>query len=282
MVKSKRARLTGGLRSTEPALYDTESSTYITLDRLAAMIREGRDFEVVDANPGEDITHQVLTQIIVDEEFRGSTLFPINFLRQLIGLYGNQMQNLVPPILEAAMDAFRRTRGRGGCLRRQYFRGLAKRNMAMFEDAAQAIACKPPKMPTSRKKIRPRRPSTTASAELAELQAKVDRSWAAMTLNIRLSALGGRDFAPARCPDASRPTLLQPVIVYDHPGAVGSGRDPRPAEATHTFVNRRAVAAPWQFLSVTSAMPSPSCGAILSLWPARHADPCSFSRRQVV
>src|SRR5690348_17552316 len=64
-------------------LYDTESSAYITLDRLAQMVREGREFEVVDAKTGEDITRQVLTQIIVDEESRGSTMLPINFLKQL-------------------------------------------------------------------------------------------------------------------------------------------------------------------------------------------------------
>src|SRR4029453_15499741 len=89
-------------------LYDTESSSYITLDRLAAMIREGRDFEVVDAKTGEDITHQVLTQIIVDEESRGSTMLPANFLRQLFGLYGGQMQGAVPQYLEAAMEAFQK------------------------------------------------------------------------------------------------------------------------------------------------------------------------------
>ena len=74
-------------------LYDTESSTYVTLDRLAQMVREGRDFEVLDAKTGEDITHQVLTQIIVEE---GSTMLPVNFLRQLISLYGNSMQGMVP------------------------------------------------------------------------------------------------------------------------------------------------------------------------------------------
>src|SRR5689334_25427288 len=75
-------------------LYDTESSTYITLDRLAQMVREGREFEVVDAKTGDDITRQVLTQIIVDEEARGSTMLPLNFLKQLIGLYGNSMQKI--------------------------------------------------------------------------------------------------------------------------------------------------------------------------------------------
>ena len=89
-------------------LYDTESSTYITLDRLGEMIREGREFEVVDAKTGEDITRHVLTQIIVDEEARGSTMLPVNFLRQLIGLYGNSMQGMVPQYLEAAMEAFQR------------------------------------------------------------------------------------------------------------------------------------------------------------------------------
>src|SRR3982751_4806852 len=89
-------------------LYDTESSAYITLDRLAQMVREGRDFEVIDAKTGEDITRQVLTQIIVEEEARGATMLPINFLKQLIGLYGNSMQNFVPQYLEAAMDAFQR------------------------------------------------------------------------------------------------------------------------------------------------------------------------------
>src|SRR5207244_5062145 len=89
-------------------LYDTESSSYITLDRLAQMVREGREFEVVDAKSGEDITRQVLTQIIVDEEAGGGTMLPINFLKQLIGLYGNSMQTFVPQYLEAAMEAFQR------------------------------------------------------------------------------------------------------------------------------------------------------------------------------
>ena len=125
-------------------LYDTESSTYITLDRLAQMVREGREFEVVDAKTGEDITRQVLTQIIVDEEARGgATMLPINFLKQLIGLYGNSMQNFVPQYLEAAMDAFQRNQSAvsdafGGNM----FADLAKRNMAMFEDAAQAFTGK--------------------------------------------------------------------------------------------------------------------------------------------
>jgi polyhydroxyalkanoate synthesis repressor PhaR len=153
-------------------LYDTESSTYITLDRLAQMVREGREFEVVDAKSGEDITRQVLTQIIVDEEARGSTMLPINFLKQLIGLYGNSMQNFVPQYLEAAMDAFQRNQSTvKDAFAGNVFADLAKRNMAMFEDAAQAFTGKPKAEPKPAGKS----DVDQLKAELAELQAKVDR-----------------------------------------------------------------------------------------------------------
>ena len=152
-------------------LYDTESSSYITLDRLAQMVREGREFEVVDAKTGDDITRQVLTQIIVDEEARGGeTMLPLNFLKQLIGLYGNSMQNFVPQYLEAAMDSFQRNQGAV----RDAFGGnvladIAKRNMAMFEGAAQVF---------TGKKAEPRSAGNEVDelkAELAALQAKVDK-----------------------------------------------------------------------------------------------------------
>jgi polyhydroxyalkanoate synthesis repressor PhaR len=152
-------------------LYDTESSTYITLDRLAQMVREGREFEVVDAKSGEDITRQVLTQIIVDEESRGATMLPLNFLKQLIGLYGNSMQTFVPQYLEAAMDAFQRNQSAA----REAFGGndfadLAKRNMAMFGDASRVFTgkTKTDAGPSSSEVEQLR-------AELAALQAKVDK-----------------------------------------------------------------------------------------------------------
>jgi polyhydroxyalkanoate synthesis repressor PhaR len=159
-------------------LYDTESSSYITLDRLAQMVREGREFQVVDAKSGEDITRQVLTQIIVDEEARGgTTMLPINFLKQLIGLYGNSMQNFVPQYLEAAMEAFQRNQSAareafgGG----NVFADMAKRNMEMLGGAAQAF--------TAAKAKAGEKPGNTPGgsevdelkAALAELQAKVDR-----------------------------------------------------------------------------------------------------------
>jgi polyhydroxyalkanoate synthesis repressor PhaR len=151
-------------------LYDTESSTYITLDRLAQMVREGREFEVVDAKTGEDITRGVLTQIIVDEEARGSTMLPINFLKQLIGLYGNSMQTFVPQYLEAAMEAFQRNQSAA----RDAFGGnvladIAKRNMSMFEGAAQALTGKKAEPKPNDREV------DELKAELAALKAKVDK-----------------------------------------------------------------------------------------------------------
>ncbi|MBN8872277.1 MAG: polyhydroxyalkanoate synthesis repressor PhaR [Rhodospirillales bacterium] len=87
-------------------LYNTESSSYITLDNLADMVRQGRDFVVYDAKTGDDITRSVLTQIIVEEEGKGQNLLPTTFLRQLIGFYGGSMQGLVPKYLEHAMSSF--------------------------------------------------------------------------------------------------------------------------------------------------------------------------------
>lgn len=87
-------------------LYNTESSTYITLDTLAELVRVGRDFVVYDAKTGDDITRSVLTQIIVEEEGKGKAMLPTGFLRQLIGFYGNSMQGLVPNYLEQAMASF--------------------------------------------------------------------------------------------------------------------------------------------------------------------------------
>jgi len=163
-------------------LYDTESSAYITLDRLAAMVREGREFEVVDAKTGEDITRQVLTQIIVDEEARGgATMLPINFLKQIIGLYGNSMQTFVPQYLESAMEAFQRNQSAvRDAFGANMFADLAKRNLAMFEDAAQAFSAKGQAFSAKgQPKAEPQKPSSgdveQLRAELEALQAKVDK-----------------------------------------------------------------------------------------------------------
>ncbi|MCO6188128.1 polyhydroxyalkanoate synthesis repressor PhaR [Rhizobium sp. L1K21] len=88
-------------------LYNTGTSTYVTLDDLAEMVKRGEDFVVQDAKSGDDITHSVLTQIIFEQESKtGNTLLPISFLRQLISYYGDQMQMVVPSYLEHSMKAF--------------------------------------------------------------------------------------------------------------------------------------------------------------------------------
>lgn len=88
-------------------LYNTGTSSYVTLDDLAVMVKDGDDFVVLDAKSGDDITHSVLTQIIFEQESKtGNTLLPVSFLRQLITYYGDQMQMLVPSYLEHSMSAF--------------------------------------------------------------------------------------------------------------------------------------------------------------------------------
>ena len=124
-------------------LYDTESSSYITLDRLAEMVRQKREFKVIDAKSGDDITHNVLTQIIMEEEASGKSMLPVNFLRQLIGMYGDSMQSMVPQYLEASLEAFQRNQSQfrdalAGAFTGGPFAELAKRNMEMFQKAAGA------------------------------------------------------------------------------------------------------------------------------------------------
>lgn len=125
-------------------LYNTESSTYITLETLSEMVREGRDFEVFDAKSGEDITRAVLTQIIVEEESKvGQAMLPTNFLRQLIGLYGNNMQGVVPRFLEQAMSQFSRQQSQMRAAVQQTMGNfmppgmeeIGRQNMAMMERA---------------------------------------------------------------------------------------------------------------------------------------------------
>jgi polyhydroxyalkanoate synthesis repressor PhaR len=87
-------------------LYNTASSSYVTLEHLADMVKKGVDFVVYDAKTNEDITRTVLTQIIFEEESQGQSLLPIQFLRQLIGFYGNSMQAFLPSYLELSLSTF--------------------------------------------------------------------------------------------------------------------------------------------------------------------------------
>lgn len=161
-------------------LYNTESSSYITLDHLAQMTREGREFRVVDAKTDEDITKSVLTQIIMEEEARGAQMLPVNFLRQLIAMYGDSMQSMVPGFLEQSMEAFRRNQAQfhdamKGALTGGPFGEIARRNIEMFEAAANAF--KPGQPKAAEEERAPNKDDEIASlkAQLALLQSKIEK-----------------------------------------------------------------------------------------------------------
>jgi polyhydroxyalkanoate synthesis repressor PhaR len=129
-------------------LYNTATSSYVTLEDLAKMIKDGGDFVVHDAKTNEDITRSVLTQIIVEQEQKGQNLLPISFLRQLIGFYGDSMQFLVPGYLEQAMVSFARNqdqmrdtlRATFGIFPFGQFEQMGKQNMALFEQALKMLS----------------------------------------------------------------------------------------------------------------------------------------------
>jgi polyhydroxyalkanoate synthesis repressor PhaR len=135
-------------------LYNTQTSSYVTLDHLCEMVKEGTEFEVRDARTGEDITRSVLTQIIFEEEAKGQSLLPIKFLRQLIRFYGDSLQGFVPGYLDMSMESFAKNqetmRNRiaeafgGGS---QVLEAMTRQNLAMFERAMQMFQPFVPKPP---------------------------------------------------------------------------------------------------------------------------------------
>jgi polyhydroxyalkanoate synthesis repressor PhaR len=159
-------------------LYNTRSSSYITLDDLARMTREGVDFKVLDAKTGNDITHQILTQIIMEEESSGGEqMLPIGFLRQLISMYGHSMQAMMPQYLEASMENFRANQTKlqdawKASMDPQAFAKLAETNMAMFKAAASAFMPKGAPAPTAAP--RPASDIDALREQMAAMQKKLD------------------------------------------------------------------------------------------------------------
>ena len=161
-------------------LYNTRSSSYITLDDLARMTREGIDFKVLDAKTGNDITHSILTQIIMEEEAHGEHMLPVGFLRHLISMYGNSMQSMMPQYLEASMDNFRANQQKlqeafKTSMGPEAFARMAETNMAMFKAAAGAF------MPKNAAGAAPEPKAEKSQSELdalrqqmAEMQRKLD------------------------------------------------------------------------------------------------------------
>ncbi len=182
-------------------LYNTETSTYVTLEDLAQMVRSERDFVVFDAKTGDDLTHAVLTQIIVEQESRsgGQTLLPIPFLRQLIRFYGDAMERMVPSYLQISMETLTKEQDR---FRKQFanaftpqgafeaYQEQARKNLAMFEQAMTMFTPFSPGKPGAKKddappaKEPPPSPKSEPAAgsdlddmksQLAAMQAKIDK-----------------------------------------------------------------------------------------------------------
>lgn len=138
-------------------LYNTETSTYVTLDDLAEMVRSDRDFVVYDAKSGDELTHSVLTQIIVDQESKGQTLLPVPFLRQLIRFYGDSISRMVPTYLQFSMETLTKEQDRfrdqistsfgAQTTPFEAYQEHARRNMAIFEQAMSMWVPFPNKLP---------------------------------------------------------------------------------------------------------------------------------------
>lgn len=130
-------------------LYNTARSSYVTLDHLSTMVREGQDFVVTDAKTGDDITRSVLTQIIFEEETKGAAMLPTNFLRRIISLYGDSLQSVVPEYLEASMETFTRNQEQmrehakrlfGANPAIESLESMTRRNMEMFNQAMRMFS----------------------------------------------------------------------------------------------------------------------------------------------
>lgn len=147
MTKSKKKNSDGTViikKYANRRLYDTSTSSYVTLDHLSDLVRRGVEFEVRDAKTGEDLTRTVLTQIIFEKETKGDGALPLNFLRQLIGFYGGGAQNLLPAWLDMSMNAFAESQERmrsalGGANPMAMFEKQAQRNAEMFENAMRVF-----------------------------------------------------------------------------------------------------------------------------------------------
>ena len=160
-------------------LYNTATSSYVTLDYLSEMVKRGEDFVVHDAKTGEDITRSVLTQIIFEEENKGANLLPIQFLRRLIKFYGDSMQMFVPSYLDMSMESFTRNQEKFRSQMREtfgaapgfhMFEETARQNMVLFEQAMKVFA---PMTGVFQNAARPAAAPQPASEAIGELKAQL-------------------------------------------------------------------------------------------------------------
>jgi polyhydroxyalkanoate synthesis repressor PhaR len=173
-------------------LYNTATSSYVTLDDLCTMVKAGTEFVVHDAKSGEDLTRSVLTQIIFEQEAKGQNLLPINFLRQLIGFYDDRLNAVLPSYLEATMANFARNQEQmrrhlesafGDIFPVRQMEEIGRQNMAMFREALSLFA---PFGGESRDGTAEERESAETSDEIRELRRQLDR------MQNQLDELSGR------------------------------------------------------------------------------------------
>ena len=174
-------------------LYNTATSSYVTLDKLCDMVKNGEDFVVLDAKSGDDITRQVLTQIIVEQEAKGHNMLPLSFLRQLIRLYGDNVQAFVPSYLELAMETFTRNQGDirermnqtfGGMFPVDEFEAMAERNIALMQRIMEMFAGYPPG--EGRAEAKPEADDQEEAADVGAVLDRLDK------MQAQLDALSGR------------------------------------------------------------------------------------------
>lgn len=160
-------------------LYDTSSSSYVTLEHLSTLVRDGKDFVVQDAKSGEDLTRSVLTQIIFEQENKGGNALPLNFLRQVIRFYGDSVSQALPTYLDMAMNNFTRNQERwrdmisGGPVNNpmSMFEDQARRNFEMFERSMSMFTAGAPMRPAGKPDVEPEdqpRPAKARKADAAE------------------------------------------------------------------------------------------------------------------
>jgi polyhydroxyalkanoate synthesis repressor PhaR len=162
-------------------LYNTATSSYVTLDDLCKMVRAGEEFVVYDAKSGEDLTRSILTQIILEEDGKGRNLLPINFLRQVIGYYDDSLRAFLPRYLELSMENFAANQEQirryiestfGQFFPMSQFEDMARQNMALFQRAATMF--KPPKAANAAGPEHPAEPAPDTSQEIRALNEKIE------------------------------------------------------------------------------------------------------------
>lgn len=192
-------------------LYNTATSSYVTLDELAQMVRAGQDFVVYDAKTGDDITRSVLTQIILEEDAKGRNLLPIGFLRQLIGFYDDQLHAFLPRYLEMSMENFARHQDQIRAYMEQTFgrffpfgqlEDMARQNLAMFQRAASmfgpfpnASAASEPPPPAPEAARPPSTPRDELGDQVKELEHRLEAMQRQLEQLARVAGKGGSEEA---------------------------------------------------------------------------------------